>query len=232
MSGVRSPAASLAVAMAKGFWRDRAAVFFAVVFPLMFLLLFGTLSSDEGASRTSVVQVGEVPLLDDPPGMASQVVDNSLDITRADDLDAALDEIREGDLDAAVVQDGDTVQLYYSQADPVVAGTVQGTFQAVISSANLGASQRPPQFTLQADAVEDEALSAVQYLTPPDRGSSSAERVGQQGGEPRAPGRVRAVGDRLGQREPGLVHDRQVAPGLGRGADQHRAGDRPGRLRR
>ena len=166
MSGVRSPAISLAAAMAKGFWRDRAAVFFAVVFPLMFLLLFGTLFSDEGVSRTSVAQVGDVPLLDDPPGVASRVVADSLDITQTGDLDGALDEIRNGDVDAAVVQDADTVRLYYSRADPVVAGTVQGTFQAVVSSANLGASNRPPQFTLQADAVEDEALSAVQYLTP------------------------------------------------------------------
>lgn len=32
---------SISVAIAKGFVRDRASVFFAVIFPLMFLVLFG-----------------------------------------------------------------------------------------------------------------------------------------------------------------------------------------------
>lgn len=166
MSGQRSPARSLAAAMAKGFLRDRAAVFFAVVFPLMFLVLFGAIFNDAGAPQTSVIQVGDVALLDDAPAGASQVVDDSLDVTESDSLDAALQEIRSGDADAAVVQDSDTVTLYYAQADPVVAGTVQGTFQAIVSSANVGASGQPPRFTLRTDQVEDEDLSTIQYLTP------------------------------------------------------------------
>ncbi len=166
MSAQRSPAVSLAAAMAKGFLRDRTAVFFAIVFPLMFLVLFGSIFSDAGAPQSSVVQVGDVALLDDAPGKAQQVVDDSLDITHSDDLDAALAEIRSGDVDAAVAQDGDTVTLYYSQADPVVAGTVQGTFRAIVSSANVAASGQPPRFTLHTDQVEHEDLSTIQYLTP------------------------------------------------------------------
>ena len=166
MSGQRSPAVSLAAAMAKGFLRDRAAVFFAIVFPLMFLVLFGSIFSDSGTAQTSVIEVGDVALLDDAPAGAREQIDDSLDITESDDLDAALDKIRGGDADAAVTQDGDTVTLYYSQADPVVAGTVQGTFQAIVSSANVSASGEPPRFTLEADQVEHEDLSAIQYLTP------------------------------------------------------------------
>ncbi|HLK95702.1 MAG TPA: ABC transporter permease [Nocardioidaceae bacterium] len=166
MSRPRSPALSLAVAMAKGFWRDRAAVFFALIFPLMFLLLFGTLFSDGGASRSSVLAVGDVPLLDRVPPAASEGIVDSVDITRSDDLATALDEVQRGDADAAVVQHGDAVTLYYSLADPVLASTVRGTFEAIVSSANVGASGQPPQFVLQAAAVEDEALSPVQYLTP------------------------------------------------------------------
>jgi ABC-2 type transport system permease protein len=166
MSRVRPPAVSLAMAMAKGFWRDRAAVFFAVIFPLMFLLLFGTLFSDGGTSRTSVLQVGDVPLLDDAPPGARGVIAETIDVRRSDDLAAALGEIRQGDADAAVVQHGDSVQLYYSQADPVLASTVRGTFEAIVSSANIGASGQPPQYALEVETVEDETLSPVQYLTP------------------------------------------------------------------
>ena len=166
MSDQGAPALSLAAAMAKGFLRDRAAVFFALVFPLMFLVLFGSIFSDTGAPQTTVIQVGDVALLDDAPGEAQQVVDDSLDITSSDDLDTALDEIRSGDADAAVIQADDAVKLYYSQADPVVAGTVQGTFQAIVSTANVAASGQPPRFTLDTDQVEHEDLSTIQYLTP------------------------------------------------------------------
>ncbi len=166
MSGPQSPARSLAVAMAKGFLRDRTAVFFAVLFPLMFLVLFGSIFSDSDAPQSSVIEVGDVALLDDAPDDAQRVIDDSLDVSRSDDLDAALDEIKAGDADAVVVQEGDTVTLYYSQADPVVAGTVQGTFQAIVSSANVGATGRPPRFILETDQVEHEDLSTVQYLTP------------------------------------------------------------------
>jgi ABC-2 type transport system permease protein len=37
---------NLALAISKGFWRDRASVFFAIIFPLMFLVLFGGIFGD------------------------------------------------------------------------------------------------------------------------------------------------------------------------------------------
>lgn len=42
---------ALSLAILRGFLRDRTAVFFAVVFPLMFLVLFGGLFSDQASPR-------------------------------------------------------------------------------------------------------------------------------------------------------------------------------------
>ena len=166
MSRTRGPAISLASAMAKGFVRDRAALFFAIVFPLMFLVLFGTLFSDSGVSRTDVIEVGDVALLDDASGEAAAVIDDSLELSSSDDLDEALAEVRSGDADAAVAQHGSEVRLWYSAADPVVAGTVQGTFQAIVTSATIAASGQEPEFSLQTEQVEDDDLSTIEYLTP------------------------------------------------------------------
>lgn len=44
---------ALSVAILKGFLRDRAAVFFAIVFPLMFLVLFGGCSPTRGSPRST-----------------------------------------------------------------------------------------------------------------------------------------------------------------------------------
>ncbi|MGH3994186.1 MAG: ABC transporter permease, partial [Pseudonocardiaceae bacterium] len=45
---------SLSRAMFRGFFRDRVAVFFTFLFPLMFLVVFGLLFRDAGASKVTI----------------------------------------------------------------------------------------------------------------------------------------------------------------------------------
>src|SRR5690606_28218042 len=49
--------ASLSRAMTLGFVRDRGALFFTILFPLMFLLIFGVLFKDSGGDRSEVLQI-------------------------------------------------------------------------------------------------------------------------------------------------------------------------------
>ena len=51
---------SLSLAIVRGFLRDKASVFFAIVFPLMFLVLFGGLFADPTQSKVDMIQVGDV----------------------------------------------------------------------------------------------------------------------------------------------------------------------------
>ncbi|AXT83888.1 ABC transporter permease [Aeromicrobium sp. A1-2] len=157
---------SLARAMLKGFFRDRMAFFFAVIFPLMFLVLFGGLLGGSGGSRTDIEQVGPVPVLDDAPKEVRAYLDESLTIHRSTDQEAAIRKVRKGETDAMIMQRGDTLVVRFSRADQVKAATVQGTFQAVVQSANIAATGQQPTFTLEADQVEDESLSAIQFYTP------------------------------------------------------------------
>lgn len=157
---------SLALAMGKGFVRDRMALFFALLFPLMFLVLFGGLFGDSGVSKSTVVEVGDVALLDDAPQPARDAFGEYLDIKTSDDLDAALDDVRDGDADAVITQDDKLVNVRYSAADRVRAATLQGVIRSIVQSANVQASGEPPAFTLTSDQVEDESLSTIQYLTP------------------------------------------------------------------
>ena len=58
---------ALSLAIVKGFVRDRTSVFFALIFPLMFLVLFGGLFADPTQSKVDMIQVGDVALIDDLP---------------------------------------------------------------------------------------------------------------------------------------------------------------------
>lgn len=158
MTGFRS----LAVAMSKGFFRDKMALFFAILFPLMFLVLFGGLFGDQGTSKSDVIQVGSVALLDKAPPVATK----SLDISHSTDLSSAIQKVRKGDADAAVTEKGDRIVLHYSQADQVQSAVVQGTFQAIVQGANVAMSGSQPRFSLSTEQVEDESLKAIQFFTP------------------------------------------------------------------
>lgn len=157
---------SLSLAMAKGFFRDKMAFFFSVLFPLMFLVLFGGLLTDQGVSKSDIIQVGPVAIIDQAPTEAKEFLDESLDITRSKDAKAALQEVRKGDADAMIEQRGDTIVVHYSQADQVKSAVVQGTFQAIVQSANIQASGQTPKFDLATEQVEDDSLSAIQFVTP------------------------------------------------------------------
>ena len=157
---------ALSAAILRGFLRDRTAVFFAVVFPLMFLVLFGGLFSDQSQGKVELIEVGSVPLFDDLPPEARAAFDETFTVTRSDDLDAALDQVRKGDANVAVVQDGDTLVAHYTLADPAGAAITRGAMQSFIDGANVAATGQPPTYDLQIDPVEDESLDAIQYYTP------------------------------------------------------------------
>ena len=158
---------SLSRAMALGFVRDRTAVFFTILFPLMFLVLFGTLLKDQGAPRSDVIQIGQVALLDNIPADARTRLDEVLKVEKSDDRAAALEKVRKGDADAAVEENGSDIILHFSAADQVKAGTVQALFNNLVQGGNLvAAGVTRPAYQLDTQQVEDQSLQVIQYLTP------------------------------------------------------------------
>ncbi|MDQ3627993.1 MAG: ABC transporter permease [Actinomycetota bacterium] len=162
MSGVRT----LAVAMWRGFIRDKAAVFFSLGLPLMFLLLFGGVFTDSGASKSEILRVGDVSLLDELPEQARSQFDEAIEVTGSDDLDDALEQVRAGDVDGALTEEGERLVLHFSQADQVTAANVQGILGSFVSQANIAESGTAPTYTLVAEQVEDDSLESIQYVTP------------------------------------------------------------------
>jgi len=156
----------LSKAMLLGFLRDRVSLFFTIIFPLMFLVLFGGLFKDAGVSQTEILQIGAVPVIDQLPADARAELDRVLKVERRDDRQAALEAVREGDFAAAVEQDGDRVIVHYSAADQVRSGTVRSILDLLVQESNQAASGVPPKYSLDLSQVEDESLEAIQFVTP------------------------------------------------------------------
>jgi ABC-2 type transport system permease protein len=154
------------MAMVKGFYRDKLSLFFAILFPLFFIVIFGTVFASDNAARPEVIEVGAVPLIDNLPPDARAGFDQAIELVPGTTLDAALEEVRKGEADAVVQQQGDTLLLNFSSADPAGAGAVQGVFSSFVDQANIAVSGVPPTYTLQTQQVEDESLQPIQYIAP------------------------------------------------------------------
>jgi ABC-2 type transport system permease protein len=150
--------ATLSLALLRSFFRDRVALLFTFVFPLMFLAVFGLLFRSD-SDPTSIGVVGAGPVIDALPAevFAAQ---------RFDRLDAAAAKVQSGDLPAAVAQQGDTVLLRYAASDQVASATIRGIIGAAIARANLDATGQRPRFSADFQQVEAADTRPIQYLTP------------------------------------------------------------------
>jgi ABC-2 type transport system permease protein len=161
MTGFRS----LSRAMFLGFVRDRAALIFSILLPVLFLLFFGSIYKNSSAPKINVVTVGQVQLLTQArkadPGLAQVLTISHVRTERA-----ALSDVRKGNDDAAVLQRGDHIVVRYSISDQTKAGLVNSVLGSIVQAANQAASGKAPLFTLSSSQVEDKSLKSIQYFTP------------------------------------------------------------------
>lgn len=157
---VPHPFVALSKAAFKGFIRDKAALFWTIMFPLMFLVIFGLLFNDDSGNRTELGVVGDGPVI------TALEQTGAVELTKLPSEREALEQVRAGDLPGYVAQHGDDVTLRYAASDQAQAGTIQGLVHGVADKANVAATQQPPKFSVDAKQVEDESLEPIQFLTP------------------------------------------------------------------
>ncbi|WP_209312849.1 ABC transporter permease [Streptomyces lonarensis] len=152
--------------MVLGMVRDRTAVFFMLLFPLMFLLLFGALFQSDGSSRVTVAQVGPVEVLDSLGEEQLAALDESLRLERVGDREQALEDVRQGDLDGAVWEENGEVSLFVSAAGQANSGVVTGLVNGLVQEANVAATGQEPAYRVTTGQVEDESVKPIQFLAP------------------------------------------------------------------
>lgn len=161
----RRPRAFLSLVKAFGIsWvRDRSQVFFNLVLPGMFLLLLVSVYGSNETPVPTVLEVGEVPVLD-------RAAEGDFEVSGAPDMETAIDRLENGDADAAIAQDGDLVTVYYSQTNAAAGTIAQGMLVELVDNENLEvlteAAPQAPVLDLRSEATEDTSLRPVQYLAP------------------------------------------------------------------
>jgi ABC-2 type transport system permease protein len=153
---------SLSRALLRGFVRDRTALIFSLLLPILFLALFGSLYRSTSTPKLNVVEFGQVSLLD----KAGPALDKVLDVSHVSTWEDGLRKVHQGDADVAVEQLGQIVVARYSIADQTKAAIVRTVFTSIVQQADAAAARKTGGYQLQIAQVENKALKPIQFLAP------------------------------------------------------------------
>ena len=170
---------ALTVANIKSYTRDRAAVFWTLAFPLIFIVMFGLIFQGGG---TAGINLGWV---DEDGSAAAASLHMAFDEQQGTDLidgdrDAASSNMRDGKVDAVIVVPagyGDAVAagtagsaaptsiiVYTDPSRSNLAASVYQVGRGVLGVVNLGG--RPPLVAVQAETLQTEDLNFISYFVP------------------------------------------------------------------
>jgi ABC-2 type transport system permease protein len=173
------PLLALTAANIRSYVRDRAALFWTLAFPLIFIFMFGFIFQDGTQSRLNLGWSDEdksQAAAQLREGFAAQAGTQLTDASKDD----ALAKMRQGDVDAVIVvpagygdgvaagtagSGGPTSILVYT--DPSRSNLVASVYQsvqAVLGAVNLGG--RPPLVVPQPETLQTENLNFISYFVP------------------------------------------------------------------
>jgi ABC-2 type transport system permease protein len=171
---------ALTLANIKSYVRDRAALFWTLAFPLIFIFMFGFIFQGGGGGAS--LTLGWV---DEDGSTESAQLRSAFDALETIDLvDGArsdsLDEMRVGDVDAVIVvpagyasgvtaaaggTGGPTdIVVYTDPSRSNLVGTVYQVIGSVLGVVNLGG--RPPLVVPQSETLQTENLNFISYFVP------------------------------------------------------------------
>lgn len=159
------------------FFRDRVALFFTIIFPLIFLFVFGSINSGDNNNvsfKVGVVNQSQSEFAENYTKKLSQ--DKIFKIDKdINSLDAAKEKMNRGELDATIVLPqnfGDKVdmeyptgevQVYYTQNNQSAGSTLTTVLESQLKEINSTLVKTETPFTVKAQQTNDQSLSAFDY---------------------------------------------------------------------
>jgi len=166
----------LTVANIKSLVRDRAALFWTIFFPVMFVFLFGWIFGGSGSSQISVGFVDQdgTPVSAGVKTAFGQVTLLNLQIGSLEDEKAAM---QRGDVSAVIVipkglqaavaaKTSVAIQLYTDPAKSQTAQVVQGVVAQITNGFNLQLAGGSVLVTVNSMTLQSTNISNVAYLVP------------------------------------------------------------------
>jgi ABC-2 type transport system permease protein len=177
---------NLTAANIRSFVRDRAALFWTLAFPIVFVVLFGTIF---GGSGNASFKIGWVDLDGTGPSRQLQRVFSATQVLtiQPGSQDDELDAMRRGDVDAVIVvpagfgavadtalanganggvPSSTALTLYTDPSRSTNAQTISQIVESVTMAENQALSGRPAVLTVQPQSLQTETLNGVSYFVP------------------------------------------------------------------
>jgi len=171
---------ALTLANIRSYTRDRAAVFWTLAFPLVFIVLFGLIFQGSGTTRLTFGWVDDdrsAAAVQLKAGFAALEGVTLVDATR----EAAIDDMKVGKVDSVIVVPAGygaalaaaetagaapptRIEVYTDPSRPQLAGSVYQAVGTVLGVVNLGG--RPPLVVPNPQTVQTENLNAISYFVP------------------------------------------------------------------
>ncbi len=159
------------------FFRDRLAIFFSVIFPVIFLVVFGSLNSGTGNVSFRVALINQ-----SDSSFAKKFVDNAKKsgVLKIDDkitsLDGAKDLMSKSQLDAAIILPKEfgnvkpgaaypsgQAQLVYTQNNAQSGTALSSVLSTQFSEINKQLVPTDTPFTVKTEELKEKSLSAFDY---------------------------------------------------------------------
>ena len=164
------------VAIAKRVMRDKMALFFTFLFPLIFLLVFGTIFNNQSASL-------KVAIINHSDSLfAKQFVDNAkkdgtsvLKVQDVSSMDEAREKMKHSQLDGIIELPKDfgkpgadrrpsgTINVLYAKGSDQAGGTLSAVMTQIVDGINRGMGQPEAPLKVVSQAVGDKALKTFDY---------------------------------------------------------------------
>jgi ABC-2 type transport system permease protein len=157
------------------YFRDRVAIFFTVLFPLIFLLVFGSFSKHNNVTfHIGLINQSQTQAAQQ---FVQQAQNNKMfkvdkEVT---DLESAKSKMSRSEIDATVVLPPDfgktnstgvpsgQAVIYYDQNNVSAATTLQAVVQGQFEAVNTKLVGQPPPFTVMAKSTNTQGLSKLDY---------------------------------------------------------------------
>ena len=162
----------------KRYFRDKTAIFFTVLFPLIFLFIFGGIFGKGGdvSFRIALINESDTQIATSFVEQAKQQTKLFKIDDKATDMAAAKEKMNRGELDAAIVlpkefgqkKEGEqtptgTAQIYYTQNNQQAAQTLVPVLTAAFNPINAQFTNTNMPFKVAAEQTNDRGLSAFDY---------------------------------------------------------------------
>jgi ABC-2 type transport system permease protein len=165
----------LTIANIKGFYRNRAALFWTLAFPVIFIILFGSIFSG-GTTQFTLAWVDQ-----DHSAASAQLRAGfeGVKLLEVDDVDEpeALAHMQSGEFDGivivpagtgAAITSGKTAQLtlYSDPSRSTATSALQQVVGQVVGAMNQQLAGTPPALTIGTQSLQTEAISNAAYFVP------------------------------------------------------------------